>query len=198
VGRGARNSTFLGGGLDVPASDKAARFVALCDAFQIPLLFLQDVPGFMVGTKAEQSGLIRHGARMLQMVSSATVPKLTVVVRKGFGAGYYVMNGRAYEPDLIVAWPDAEIGIMGAEGLVSIGAKKLLDQAESPEAAKAMKAELAAGPRPPPRTERAAAPGVVGDGVDPRGTRKVLAMALQRTANKQVERPWRRREVPPF
>ncbi len=198
VGVVASNSMFLGGVLDVAASDKAARFVALCDAFQIPLLFLQDVPGFMVGTKAEQSGLIRHGARMLQMVSSATVPKFTVVVRKGFGAGYYVMNGRAYEPDLLVAWPDAEIGIMGAEGLVSIGAKKLLEQAESPEAAKAMKDELASGLRPHVRIDRAAALGMVDDVIDPRDTRKVLAMALQRTANKQVERPWRRREVPPL
>jgi acetyl-CoA carboxylase carboxyltransferase component len=152
----------------------------------------------MVGTKAEQSGLIRHGARMLQMVSSATVPKFTVVVRKGFGAGYYVMNGRAYEPDLLVAWPDAEIGIMGAEGLVSIGAKKLLDQAESPEAAKAMKDELAAGLRPHVRIERAAAMGMVDDVIDPRDTRKALAGALARTANKQVDRPSRRREVPPF
>jgi len=198
VGVVASNSMFLGGVLDVAASDKTARFVALCDAFQIPLLFLQDVPGFLVGTKAEQSGLIRHGARMLQLVSSATVPKLTVVVRKGFGAGYYVMNGRAYEPDLLVAWPDAEIGIMGAEGLVSIGAKKLLEQAESPEAAKTMKDELAAGLRPHVRIDRAAAMGMVDDVIDPRDTRRVLAMALQRTANKQVERPWRRREVPPF
>ncbi|HET9035344.1 MAG TPA: acyl-CoA carboxylase subunit beta [Myxococcaceae bacterium] len=197
VGVVASNSMFLGGVLDVAASDKAARFVALCDAFQIPLLFLQDVPGFMVGTKAEQSGLIRHGARMLQMVSSATVPKLTVVVRKGFGAGYYVMNGRAYEPDLLLAWPDAEIGIMGAEGLVSIGAKKLLEQAESTEAAKTMKEELAAGLRPHVRIDRAAALGMVDDVIDPRDTRKALAMALQRTASKQVERPWRRREVPP-
>src|SRR5215510_3030411 len=181
VGVVASNSMVLGGVLDVAASDKAARFVALCDAFQIPLLFLQDVPGFMVGTKAEQSGLIRHGARMLQMVSSATVPKLTVVVRKGFGAGYYVMNGRAYEPDLLLAWPEAEIGIMGAEGLVSIGAKKLLEQAESPEAAKTMKEDLAAGLRPHVRIDRAGALGMVDDVIDPRDTRKVLAMALQRT-----------------
>jgi acetyl-CoA carboxylase carboxyltransferase component len=108
------------------------------------------------------------------------------------------MNGRAYEPDLLVAWPGAEIGIMGAEGLVSIGAKKLLEQAESPEAAKAMKDEMAAGLKPHVRIDRAAAMGMVDDVIDPRDTRKVLAMALQRTANKQVERPWRRREVPPF
>src|SRR5215813_1930341 len=198
VGVVASNSMHLGGVLDVAASDKGARFVALCDAFGIPLLFLQDVPGFMVGTKSEQSGLVRHGARMMQMVASATVPKLTVVVRKGFGAGYYVMNGRAFEPDLLLAWPDAEIGIMGAEGLVAIAARKALEAAESPEAARAMKEELASGLKPHVRIERAAALGMVDDVIDPRDTRKVLAMALQRTANKQVDRPWRRREVPPY
>jgi len=194
----ASNSMFLGGVLDVAASDKAARFVALCDAFRIPLLFLQDVPGFLVGTKTEQQGLIRHGARMLQAVASATVPKFTVVVRKGFGAGYYVMNGRAFEPDLLVAWPGAEIGIMGADGLVAIAARKLLGDAESPEAAKALRAELTGRLRPHVRVDRAAALGMIDDIVDPRDTRRQLALALRRTVNKTVERPWRRREVPPL
>jgi acetyl-CoA carboxylase carboxyltransferase component len=198
IGVVASNSMVLGGVLDSAAADKAARFVALCDAFQIPLLFLQDVPGFMVGTKSEQSGLVRHGARMLQAVSSATVPKFTVVVRKGFGAGYYVMNGRAYEPDLLLAWPNAEIGIMGADGLVAIAARKMLEGAESPETAKAMKDELAASLKPHVRIERAAALGMVDDVIDPQDTRKALALALARTANKTVERPWRRREVPPI
>jgi acetyl-CoA carboxylase carboxyltransferase component len=194
----ASNSMFLGGVLDVAASDKAARFIALCDAFQIPLLFLQDVPGFLVGSKTEQQGLIRHGARLLQAVASATVPKFTVVVRKGFGAGYYVMNGRAFEPDLLVAWPGAEIGVMGADGLVAIAARKLLDAAGSPEAAKALKEELAAGLRPHVRVDRAAAMGMVDDIIDPRDTRWQLALALRRSVNKRVERPWRRREVPPL
>jgi acetyl-CoA carboxylase carboxyltransferase component len=198
VGIVASNSMHLGGVLDVAASDKGARFVALCDAFGIPLLFLQDVPGFLVGTKAEQSGLVRHGARMMQLVASATVPKLTVVVRKGFGAGYYVMNGRAFEPDLLVAWPGAEIGIMGAEGLVAIAAKKALESAGSPEAARAMKEELAAGLKPHVRVERTAALAMVDDVIDPRDTRRALALALARTQRKVVERPWRRREVPPF
>jgi acetyl-CoA carboxylase carboxyltransferase component len=194
----ANNSMFLGGVLDVAASDKAARFIALCDAFQLPLLFLQDVPGFLVGTKTEQQALIRHGARMLQAVASATVPKFTVVVRKGFGAGYYVMNGRAFEPDLLVAWPGAEIGVMGADGLVAIAARKLLDAAGSPEAAKALKEELAASLRPHVRVDRAAAMGMVDDIIDPRDTRWQLALALRRSVNKTVERPWRRREVPPL
>ncbi len=197
VGIVANNSMFLGGILDVNAADKAARFINLCDAFNLPLVFLQDVPGFMVGTKVEQQGIIRHGAKMMYAVASATVPKLTVVVRKGYGAGYYVMNGRAFEPDLLVAWPGAEIGVMGPEGMVSIAARKLLQGAESPEAAEAMKKELAEGLRQHIRIERTAAMAMVDDVVDPRDTRRLLARALKRTANKKVERPFRRREISP-
>src|SRR3954465_1581499 len=104
VGIVANQPKQLGGILENDSADKAARFINLCDAYGIPLLFLQDVPGFMVGTKVEQAGIIRHGAKMLYAVSRATVPKVTVVVRKAYGAGYYVMCGKAYEPDLIVAW----------------------------------------------------------------------------------------------
>ncbi|MET0404168.1 MAG: acyl-CoA carboxylase subunit beta [Cystobacter sp.] len=197
VGIVANNSMYLGGILDVNASDKAARFINLCDAFQIPLLFLQDVPGFMVGTKVEQQGIIRHGAKMMYAVASATVPKFTVVVRKGYGAGYYVMNGRAFEPDLLVAWPGAEVGVMGAEGMVAIAARKLLQGAGSPEAAEAMKKELAEGLRQHIRIERTAALAMVDDVVDPRDTRRLLARALKRSANKTVERPFRRREISP-
>src|SRR3954449_8869107 len=103
VGIVASQPKQLGGILENDSADKAARFINLCDAFNIPLLFLQDVPGFMVGTKVESAGIIRHGAKMLYAVSRATVPKVTVVVRKAYGAGYYVMCGKAYEPDLIVA-----------------------------------------------------------------------------------------------
>src|SRR5215217_2897042 len=120
VGIVANQPKQLGGILDNDSADKAARFVNLCDAFGIPLVFLQDVPGFMVGTKVEAAGIIRHGAKMLHAIANATVPKVTVVLRKAYGAGYYVMNGRAYEPDLIVAWPSAEISVMGAEGAVEI------------------------------------------------------------------------------
>ncbi|MBJ6762727.1 acyl-CoA carboxylase subunit beta [Myxococcaceae bacterium JPH2] len=193
----ANNSMYLGGILDVNAADKAARFINLCDAFSIPLLFLQDVPGFMVGTKVEQQGIIRHGAKMMYAAASATVPKFTVVVRKGYGAGYYVMNGRAFEPDLLVAWPGAEIAVMGPEGMVSIAARKLLQSAESPEAAAALKKELSDGLRQHIRIERTAAMAMVDDVVDPRDTRRLLARALKRTANKKVERPFRRREISP-
>jgi acetyl-CoA carboxylase carboxyltransferase component len=193
----ANNSMFYGGVLDVNSADKAARFINLCDAFNVPLLFLQDVPGFMVGTKVEQQGIIRHGAKMLYAAASATVPKFTVVVRKAYGAGYYVMNGRAYEPDLLIAWPGAEIAVMGPEGMVSIAARKALQGAESPEAAKSLKAELAQGLRAHISIYRAAALGMVDDVIDPRDTRRSIARALKRTVRKKVERPYRRREIAP-
>ncbi len=98
VGIVANQPKHLGGILDNDSAAKAARFVNLCDAFQIPLVFLQDVPGFMVGTKVEAAGIIRHGAKLLHAVAAATVPKITVVLRKAYGAGYYVMCGRGYEP----------------------------------------------------------------------------------------------------
>ncbi len=197
VGFVASNPMFLGGVLDVNASDKAAHFINLCDAFNVPLVFLVDVPGFMVGTKVEQAGIIRHGAKMLFAVASATVPKITVVVRKAYGAGYYVMCGRAYEPDLLVAWPNAEIGLMGPEGLVSIGARKLLEAQESPEEKAALKAQIADQLRPHIDIFRAAALGMIDDVIDPRETRRVIARALRRTAHKVVERPRKKREVTP-
>jgi acetyl-CoA carboxylase carboxyltransferase component len=194
VGLVANNPMFYAGALDVNASDKAARFINLCDAFNIPLCFFQDVPGFMVGTKVEKEGIIRHGAKMMYAVASATVPKFTVVVRKGYGAGYYVMCGRAFEPDLLVAWPGAEISVMGPEGMVSIAARKMLQGADNPAE---MKAQLAEGLRQHIDIYRVAAMGLVDDVIDPRETRRVLARALKRSENKRVERPFRRREVSP-
>ena len=127
----------LGGILENDSADKAARFINLCDAFNIPLVFLQDVPGFMVGSKVEHAGIIRHGAKMLYAVSRATVPKITVVVRKAYGAGYYVMCGKAYEPDLIVAWPTAEISVMGPEGAVNIIGRSAIEASDDPEKTRA-------------------------------------------------------------
>ncbi len=197
VGIVASNPMFYGGALDVNASDKAARFVNLCDAFDVPLVFLVDVPGFMVGTKVEQQGIIRHGAKFLFAVASATVPKITVVTRKAYGAGYYVMCGRAFEPDLLVAWPGAEIGLMGPEGLVSIGARKLLEAQGSDEERAKLKAELAEGLRAKIDIFRTAAMAMVDDVIDPRETRRVIARALRRTEQKRIDRPSKRREVTP-
>jgi acetyl-CoA carboxylase carboxyltransferase component len=194
VGFVANNPMFYGGILDVNSSDKAARFVNLCDAFEIPLVFLMDVPGFMVGSKVEQQGIIRHGAKMLYAVATATVPKLTVVLRKAYGAGYYVMCGRAYEPDALLAWPSAEISVMGAEGMVAIAANKALATAEDP---KGLKEKLAAAIRPHIDIHRTAALALVDDVIDPRDTRPALAHYLKITENKKVERPHRKREIAP-
>ena len=194
VGLIANNPQYLGGILDVDSADKAARFVNLCDAFNIPLVFFQDVPGFMVGTKVERAGIIRHGAKMLQAVSLATVPKLTVILRKAYGAGYYVMNGRAYEPDLIVSWPGGEISVMGPEGMVAIAARKMLEASEDPEATKA---QLADALRPYINIYQVAALGHIDDVIDPRETRWVLARGLKYSENKTVERPWRKTPVRP-
>jgi acetyl-CoA carboxylase carboxyltransferase component len=131
VGIVANNPMFKGGVLFVDSADKAARFVEVCDAFNIPLLFLADVPGFMVGTAVERQGIIRHGARMISAVSSATVPKICVVVRKAYGAGLYAMAGPGFAPDATLALPTAKIAVMGAEAAVNaVYAGKL---AEMPE-----------------------------------------------------------------
>jgi acetyl-CoA carboxylase carboxyltransferase component len=197
VGVVANNPMFLGGTLDVDSADKAAKFVEICDAFGISLLFLQDTPGFVVGSKVERAGIIRHGAKMLHYVSAATVPKICVVVRKAYGAGYYAMNGRAYEPDYIVAWPTAEIAVMGPEGMVSIFAQKQLRELPD-DAARAQFIETAAA-----RIRRGINPYVpairamIDDVIDPRATRSVVARALERCASKRVERPWRKRGVVP-
>jgi len=119
VGVVANNSMFKGGVLFVDSADKAARFVQLCDAFNVPLVFLADVPGFMVGTAVEKQGIIRHGAKMITAISEATVPKICVIVRKAYGAGLYAMAGPGFEPDATIALPTAKIAVMGAEAAVN-------------------------------------------------------------------------------
>ena len=194
VGIVANQPMYLGGILDVDSADKAARFIQICDAFNVPLVFLQDVPGFMVGSKVEHAGIIRHGAKLLHVMSAATVPKITVVIRKAYGAGYYVMCGRAYEPDLIVAWPTAEISVMGAEGMVGIAARKLFG-----------------GQEPPPEVKKTiidtiqknidiykvAGWGLVDEVIDPRDTRRAIAWGLEMARHKHIERPARRRGIIP-
>jgi acetyl-CoA carboxylase carboxyltransferase component len=119
VGVVANNPMQKGGVLFVDSADKAARFIWLCDAFNVPLLFLADVPGFMVGTQVEREGIIRHGAKMITAVSEATVPKISVIVRKAYGAGLYAMSGPAFEPDACLALPSAKIAVMGPEAAVN-------------------------------------------------------------------------------
>jgi methylmalonyl-CoA decarboxylase subunit alpha len=184
----------LGGILDNDSADKAARFINLCNAYAIPLVYLMDVPGFMVGTKVEQAGIIRHGAKMLYATANATVPKITVVLRKAYGAGYYVMCGRAYEPDLIVAWPSAEISVMGAEGAVEIVFRKQVQEAEDPAA---KRQELIDTYRKIIDVYVAAGNDMIDDVIDPRETRATICRGLEMAAGKRVERPWKRNGVVP-
>jgi acetyl-CoA carboxylase carboxyltransferase component len=190
----ANQPRHLGGILDNDSADKAARFINLCNAFSIPLVYLVDVPGFMVGTKVEQAGIIRHGAKMLYATANATVPKLTVIVRKAYGAGYYVMCGRAYEPDLIVAWPTAEISVMGAEGAVEILMRRQVAEAEDPAAARAA---LIDQYRALIDVYGAAGNAMIDDVIDPRQTRATICSGLEMGAGKRVQRPPRRDGVVP-
>jgi methylmalonyl-CoA decarboxylase subunit alpha len=194
VGIVANQPNHLGGILDVDSADKAARFMQICDAFNIPLVFLQDVPGFMIGSKVEHEGIIRHGAKMLHVMAAATVPKITIVVRKGYGAGYYVMCGRAYEPDLIVGWPTAEISVMGPEGMLGIAAKKLFgDMVPPPEVKQGIIDQIQKNID----VMKVAGWGLIDDVIDPRDTRRSIAFGLELSEHKQLERPAKRRGIIP-
>jgi len=144
----ASNPVHKGGALFVDSADKAARFIWCCDAFGIPLLFLADVPGFMVGTEVERQGIIRHGAKMITAVSEATVPKLSVIVRKAYGAGLYAFAGPAFAPDACIALPTARIAVMGPEAAINaVYANKIAaidDPAERAEFVSERRAEFAA------------------------------------------------------
>ncbi|HWC32719.1 MAG TPA: acyl-CoA carboxylase subunit beta [Actinomycetota bacterium] len=196
VGIVANQPMFLGGALDVNAADKAARFVWLCDAFHVPLVFLMDCPGFLVGSAVEKQGIIRHGAKMLFAVAEATVPKITVVLRKGYGAGYYVMNGRAYEPDLIVAWPTAEISVMGPEGAVNIIFRRQIEAAPE-EQRDAIRDQMIETVREQINAYIAAGWSFVDDLIEPGETRGAICKGLALAQNKKVERPWRKHGVLP-
>lgn len=190
----ANQPSFLGGALDLDTADKAARFISLCDAFEVPLLFLQDVPGFLVGSQVERQGIIRHGAKMLYAVSEATVPKITIVMRKAYGAGYFVMCGAGYEPDLLVAWPTAEISVMGPEGAVNIVYRKEIAAADDPAA---VRQKRVAQFRKLIDPYLAAANGYIDDVIDPAETRKVIISGLKHAREKRIQRPWRKHGVMP-
>jgi acetyl-CoA carboxylase carboxyltransferase component len=196
IGVVANQPMVLGGALDVNAADKAARFVWLCDAFNIPLVFLHDVPGFIVGSAVEKQGIIRHGAKMLFAVSEATVPKISVVMRKSYGAGYFVMNGLAYEADYIVAWPTAEIAVMGPDGAVAIIHRRTLEAVPAEEQAQ-RRLELAEEIRANIDPYVAAGHAQLDDVIDPADTRAAIARGLAVSAAKRVERPWRKHGVLP-
>ena len=158
VGVVANNPAVKGGVLFVDSADKAARFIWLCNAFNVPLVFLADVPGFMIGSQVEREGIIRHGAKMITAVSEATVPKVSVIVRKAYGAGLYAMCGPAFEPDACLALPSAKIAVMGPEAAVNAVFYNRIQAIEDPDERAAFVDEqrraLRGGRRPPPPGQR--------------------------------------------
>ncbi len=180
VGIVANQPRFLGGVLDAAGSEKAARFVSLCDSFGLPLIAVVDTPGFMPGSRQERAGVIRHGASLVRAFAAARVPKLTVVIRKSYGGAYITMNSRDLGADLVLAWPDAELGIMSARAAVKITGRRRLRAADDPDAELArMESDYA---REHLLAEAAAATGYVDEIIDPEDTRLRLASALDTLA----------------
>jgi len=180
----------LAGVLDIDSSVKAARFIRFCDAFNIPLVTLVDVPGFLPGTQQEWGGIIRHGAKLLYAYAEATVPKLTVITRKAYGGAYDVMSSKHIRADFNFAWPTAEVAVMGPEGAVNIIFRKELEEADDAEA---RRAELIEDYRERFANPYAAAErGYVDEVIEPRRTRPVLIDALETSLTKQEPRPRRK------
>lgn len=187
VGIVANQPMVLAGVLDIKASEKAARFVRFCDCFNVPLIVFEDVPGFLPGLDQEHGGIIRHGAKLLYAFCEATVPKITVVTRKAYGGAYCVMNSKHIRADLNLAWPTAEIAVMGADGAVSIIFRRELSQAEDPAARKTQLvddySERFANPY------AAARRGYIDDVIEPSQTRPRLINALSMLQNKRDTNP---------
>jgi propionyl-CoA carboxylase beta chain len=177
----------LAGVLDIDASLKAARFVRSCDCFNIPLITFEDVPGFLPGTRQEFGGLIKHGAKLLFAYCEATVPKLTVITRKAYGGAYDVMSSKHIRGDWNVAWPSAELAVMGPEGAVNIIYRKEIEKAKDPEAVRKQKVEEYEARLANPYV--AASLGYLDDVIEPRDTRPLLIAALRRLRNKKQETP---------
>jgi propionyl-CoA carboxylase beta chain len=175
------------GTLDIDSSDKGARFIRFCNVFNIPVVTLVDIPGFMPGMAQERGGIIRHGAKMLFAYASCTVPKLTVIMRKAYGGAYLAMCSADMGADVVYAWPTAEIAVMGAEGAVKVLFKREIAAAKDP---KAKEAELVAEYRDKFASPyQAASKGMITDIIEPAQTRAVLAMALRNTLSKRETRP---------
>jgi acetyl-CoA carboxylase carboxyltransferase component len=176
VGIVANQPRYLGGVLDAETAQKGARFVRTCNTFNLPLLVFVDTPGFMPGTRQEQAGVIRHGAKLLHAFAEGEVPKLTVVLRKAFGGAYITMNSRALGAHLAFAWPDAEVGVMGPKQAVGIVHRRDIAAAEDPEAERDRLAGAYADEHL--RASVAAADGHVDEIIDPAATRARLAWGL--------------------
>jgi propionyl-CoA carboxylase beta chain len=175
------------GAIDIDASDKGARFIRFCNAFNIPLVTLVDVPGFLPGVQQERGGIIRHGAKMLFAYSSATVPKITVIARKAYGGAYLAMCSQDLRADVVFAWPTAEIAVMGAEGAVNVLFRRELADAENKDERRAQLIEEYRDRFASPYM--AAEHGMITDIIEPAYTRSAVSLALRNTLNKRAMRP---------
>jgi len=196
VGFVANQPKVLAGVLDCDSSDKSARFIRYCDAFNIPIITLEDLPGYLPGVDQEHAGVIRHGAKILYAYSEATVPKITVIIRKAYGGGYIAMNSRHLRADFVFAWPTAEIAVMGPEGAANIVFRKEIAEAEDPDAMRKQKVEEYKEKFANPYV--AAARGYIDEVIEPMETRKILLHALQVSENKAVNGPSKKHGIPPF
>jgi propionyl-CoA carboxylase beta chain len=187
VGIVANQPAHLAGTLDIDASVKAARFVRFCDAFNIPLVTFEDVPGFLPGTRQEYGGIIRHGAKLLFAFAEATVPKLTVITRKAYGGAYCVMSSKHIRTDVNIAWPTAEIAVMGPEGAVNVLYRREIEAAPDPDAARARRAEEFREKFANPYV--AASRGFIDEVIRPRQTRAKLTAALAVLETKRDRNP---------
>jgi acetyl-CoA carboxylase carboxyltransferase component len=197
VGIVANQPKFKGGVLFVDSADKAARFIWTCDAFNIPLLFLADVPGFMIGTAVEKQGIIRHGAKMISAVSEATVPKLSVIVRKAYGAGLYAMAGPAFDPDATLALPTAKIAVMGPSAAVNAVFYNQLQAIEDEDERAQRRAELMEEYAAGVDLLHLASELVIDAVVQPEDLRGELVRRFARYAGKRREWPAKRHGIPP-
>lgn len=196
VGFIANQPLVMAGVLDCDSSDKAARFIRYCDAFNIPMVTLEDLPGYLPGVDQEHAGVIRHGAKILYAYSEATVPKFTVILRKAYGGGYIAMNSRHLGADLVLAWPRAEIAVMGPEGAANIIFRKEIMEAENPAEMRQIKIQEYKDKFANPFV--AAAKGYVDAVITPEETREYLVHALKLTKGKVAENPKKKHGIPPF
>ncbi|MXQ55811.1 acyl-CoA carboxylase subunit beta [Shimazuella alba] len=187
VGVVANQPKFMAGGLDIDASDKLSRFVRFCDCFQIPLITFVDVTGFFPGVSQEHRGIIRHGAKILYAYTEATVPKITVILRKAYGGAYVALNSKSIGADIVYAWPSAEVAVMGPEGAANIIFQREIDQSNTPEEMR--KAKISEYKDQFANPYVAAAYGMVDDVIDPRETRLKLKQSLEMLEHKQVDMP---------
>jgi acetyl-CoA carboxylase carboxyltransferase component len=197
IGVIANQPLYLAGAIDSDGSVKAARFAAICDAYDIPLLMLCDTPGLMVGPDAERTGIVRHSARLLTAIANATIPILTVVLRKAYGLGYYIMGSQPLDPAILLAWPTAEYGGMGLEGAVNILHRRELESEPDPAERSRLHASLTEALKAEHTALATARKFLYDDVIDPADTRELLLRTLEMLPP-AAPRATRKRLIEPF